>query len=544
MGDTLVKIICILNNCFLQTMSTYPSIFNDVIGPVMRGPSSSHCAASLRIARLCRDLMEGNIKDILIEFDPNGSLATTHKSQGSDMGLFGGFLGWEAFDERLPESDKHILTAGINVTIHITDIGNSHPNLYKITLSNNKETRKLTAISTGGGMIEVTAIDDNPVSMAGDYFETLIYCEKPAAIVPFLEASVVYDEITVHQGAVSFIAIKSQAFLDAALYKELQQMEGVLFIKQLNPVLPVMARKNLQVPFITCQEMLEYNKNKNKALWELAVDYEMARGNITANEVLEKMRSIIHIMGSAIESGLKGTTYADRILGAQSPQFKERMDAGTLVGGDVNNRIILYVSAMMEVKSSMGVIVAAPTAGSCGALPGALFGTAHSMGVSEEVLVKAMLSAGLIGVFIAAHATFAAEVGGCMAETGSGGGMAAAALVEMKGGTVEQSIAAASLALQNSLGIICDPIGNRVEAPCLGRNVMAATNAVSCANMALADYEKLIPLDEVIATMKAVGDQIHHTLRCTNLGGLSVTPAAKKIEAMLEEQPQPFFKSC
>jgi len=122
--------------------------------------------------------------------------------------------------------------------------------------------------------------------------------------------------------------------------------------------------------------------------------------------------------------------------------------------------------------------------------------------------------------------------------------MAAAALVEMKGGTVEQSIAAASLALQNSLGIICDPIGNRVEAPCLGRNVMAATNAVSCANMALADYEKLIPLDEVIQTMKAVGDQIHHTLRCTNLGGLSVTPAAKKIEAMLEEQPQQFFKSC
>jgi L-serine dehydratase len=131
-----------------------------------------------------------------------------------------------------------------------------------------------------------------------------------------------------------------------------------------------------------------------------------------------------------------------------------------------------------------------------------------------------------------------------MAETGSGGGMAAAAITEMKGGTLEQSVTAASLALQNSLGIICDPIGNRVEAPCLGRNVMAATNAVSCANMALAGYEKLIPLDEVIQTMKAVGDQIHHTLRCTNLGGLSITHAAKKIEAMLEEKPQHFFKNC
>ena len=122
--------------------------------------------------------------------------------------------------------------------------------------------------------------------------------------------------------------------------------------------------------------------------------------------------------------------------------------------------------------------------------------------------------------------------------------MAAAAIVEMKGGTLEQSIAAASMALQNSLGIICDPIGNRVEAPCLGRNVMAATNGLSSANMALANYEKLIPLDEVIQTMKLVGDQIHHTLRCTNLGGLSITNAAKKIEAMLEEQPAKVFKSC
>jgi L-serine dehydratase len=525
-------------------MNTFPSIFNDVIGPVMRGPSSSHCAASLRIARLCRYLMDENIKDIIIEFDPNGSLATTHKSQGSDMGLFGGFLGWEAHDERLPDSDKHLVTAGINVSIRITDIGNNHPNLYKITLVNSKETRILTAISTGGGMIEVTAIDGLPVSMAGDYFETLIYCDTPETIVPFLEASVVYDEIAVHQGAVCFIEIKAQAFVDAAVYNELQAMDGVLFIRQLRPVLPVMARKNLRVPFITCNEMLDYNAGKNKALWELAVDYEMARGNISATAVMEQMRGIIHIMGNAIAAGLKGTEYHDRILGSQSPQFREKMDAGKLVGGDANNRIILYVSAMMEVKSSMGVIVAAPTAGSCGALPGALFGTAHAMQLQEDDLVKAMLSAGLIGIFIAAHATFAAEVGGCMAETGSGGGMAAAAITEMQGGTLRQSIAAASLALQNSLGIICDPIGNRVEAPCLGRNVMAATNAVSCANMALANYEQLIPLDEVITTMKAVGDQIHHTLRCTNLGGLSITPAAQKIEALLEAQPQHFFKSC
>ncbi|HRG25742.1 MAG TPA: L-serine ammonia-lyase, iron-sulfur-dependent, subunit alpha [Chitinophagaceae bacterium] len=525
-------------------MAIYPSIFNDVIGPVMRGPSSSHCAASLRIARICRDLMDGEIRHILIEFDPNGSLATTHKSQGSDMGLFGGFLGWEADDERLPASERYLAEAGITVEFVVRDIGADHPNTYQLTLSSEREVRRLTAISTGGGMIEVISIEGAAVSMAGDYYETLIGCTEPEQILRYLEATVVHDSITLHQAEHPFLLLKAQSFPDEVICRELQAMEHVTVVKKINPVMPVMARKDLEVPFITCHEMLAYNDGKHKSLWELAIDYEMARGNISAEEVMDKMRSIIRIMGNAIETGMNGTEYKDRILGSQSPRFREKMKAGALVEGDAGNLMILYVSAIMEVKSSMGVIVAAPTAGSCGALPGALFGVAHALKLPEDELVKAMLSAGLIGVFIAAHATFAAEVGGCMAETGSGGGMAAAAIVQLKGGTLEQSLAAASMALQNSLGIICDPIGNRVEAPCLGRNVMAAGNAISSANMALADYQHLIPLDEVISTMKAVGDQIHHTLRCTNLGGLSITDTAKKIEAHLEEQPVRLYKNC
>lgn len=510
----------------------------------MRGPSSSHCAASLRIARLCRDLMDKEIKDILIEFDPNGSLATTHKSQGSDMGLFGGFLGWEAYDERLPSSEQYLADAGINYKIQICELLEKHPNTYQITLSNNKETRRLTAFSTGGGMIEVIQIDGNKVSIAGDYHETLVYGSNAPDTQVFLDENVEYDEIVFHEGENPCIEIKSQQPIPAAIRHTLLQMDTVHAVKCLHPVLPIKARKNLSVPFITCAEMLAFNQDKNQVLWELAVTYESERGGISRDEVFEKMRAIIRIMGNAIETGLNGTSYNDRILGSQSPNYKKSYQANQLIGGDVLNKTIMYVSAIMEVKSSMGVIVAAPTAGSCGGLPGVVFGAAHSFGADEDTIIRAMLSAGLIGVFIAAHATFAAEVGGCMAETGSGGGMAAAALVEMNGGTLAQSIAAASIALQNSLGIICDPIGNRVEAPCLGRNVMAATNAISCANMALADYEHLIPLDEVIETMKAVGDQIHHTLRCTNLGGLSITTTAKRIEAALEENPPVFFKSC
>ena len=157
---------------------SHPSIFNDVIGPVMRGPSSSHCAAALRIGRLCRDLMQGRIDEVLIEFDPDGSLATTHDGHGSDMGLFGGLLGWEAFDDRLPESEKAIQEAGIDITIEVVKIGYAHPNTYKLTLRNNEERRQVVAISTGGGMIEVIEIDGANVSIAGDYAETLVFVES------------------------------------------------------------------------------------------------------------------------------------------------------------------------------------------------------------------------------------------------------------------------------------------------------------------------------------------------------------------------------
>lgn len=528
-------------------MAKYPSIFNDVIGPVMRGPSSSHCAASLRIGRICRDLMGGSIQHILIEFDPDGSLATTHQSQGSDMGLFGGFLGWDADDERLPRSDEFLNAEGVNVEISICDIGADHPNTYRISLSNALESHRLTAISTGGGMIEVIDIDGAPLSMEGDFHETLIYCSDPEYVSLFLQKQMNADDIICHRPSdndICFIQVKSQQPMTDEYFEQLESMSEVIGIKRIDPVLPVMSRQDLYVPFITCAEMLSYNQDKGLSLWELAAEYESIRGNISGEEVFEKMRSIVRVMQHAITTGLNGTSYHDRILGSQSVQLKSQLEQGRLMGGDVNNVIIMYVSAIMEVKSSMGVIVAAPTAGSCGALPGAVLGMSTSMGLSEDEAVKAMLSAGLIGVFIAAHATFAAEVGGCMAECGSGSGMAAAALVGLANGTLEQSLGAASMALQNALGLICDPIGNRVEAPCLGRNVMAATNAVSCANMALSHYQHLVPLDEVIETMKKVGDEIHHTLRCTNLGGLSITNAAKKIEHQLNEQQRHFFKVC
>jgi len=512
-----------------------PSIFNDVIGPVMRGPSSSHCAAALRIGRLARDLMDGSFEEVLVEFDRQGSLPTTHESQGSDMGLFGGLLGWEATDERLPRSPQALRDLGVRVRIETVDAGDPHPNTYRLTLRRDAEQHFLRAISTGGGMIEVLEVDGLPVSMCGDYFETLIWVRNGgAALAEELARLVLADAILVYQGpGEQLVEVKGDQFVDETTIARLQASFPIRGVKRLAPVLPVLSHRDTRVPFTRCAEMLAYDAGRNLPLWKLAVAYEMARGRLSEADVIARMVEIVRILRRSVAQGLAGTQEADRLLGCQSVKFQELMRAGRLLSAGVLNRIILYVTALMEVKSSLGVIVAAPTAGACAALPGAVIATAEDLGLDEVAMARAMLAAGVIGVLIATHWTFAAEVGGCQAECGAAACMAAAALSDMAGGTLGQSVAAASLALQSVLGLICDPIANRVEAPCLSKNVLAATHALACANMALAGYDPLVPLDEVIDAAKQVGQQLPRELRCTALGGLSITPTSQALERQL-----------
>ncbi|MGE9270084.1 MAG: L-serine ammonia-lyase, iron-sulfur-dependent, subunit alpha [Verrucomicrobiales bacterium] len=509
------------------------SIFNDVIGPVMRGPSSSHCAAALRIGRLARDLMEGEFEDVLVEFDQAGSLPNTHDSQGSDMGLFGGLLGWDAADDRLPGSLATFRDSGVRVAIETVDAGDPHPNTYRLTLRNASMTHTLRAISTGGGMMEVIDIDGFSVSMFGDCHETLIWVEGSTDdVVEALGAGMDLHDIFVHRsGTQQVVEVKAGEFVPEGL---ISALSGVVSVRRLHPVLPVLSGKEVSVPFTTCAEMLEYDAGKGTPLWKLAVEYEMARGGLSEAEVVAKMVEIVKIQRRSIAEGIEGTEYADRVLGHQSGNFAELMKSGGLLNAGALNRVVLYVTALMEVKSSMGVIVAAPTAGACAALPGAVIAMAEEMDLGEEEMAKALLAAGLIGVFIATRWTFAAEVGGCQAEGGSAACMAAGAMVTLSGGPLNQAVAASSMAFQSMIGLICDPVANRVEVPCLGKNVMAASNAVSCANMALAGYDPVIPLDEVIETAKQVAKQMPREVRCTNLGGLSITPTAKALEAKLE----------
>ena len=510
------------------------SIFNDVIGPVMRGPSSSHCAAALRIGRLARDLMGGEIAEVLVEFDVHGSLPATHDTQGSDMGLFGGLLGWEADDERLPDSLKIIQQGGVKVRIVTVDVNDPHPNTYRLTLKNARVTRFLKAISTGGGMMEVVDIDGAVVSLHGDAHATLVWSDlAPAALTQAL-AGPQADAVRIGPAPRGSLAVLTDVRpLADGPWAALLASGTVRHLDRLSPVLPVLSSRASRVPFRTAAELLAHDAAKPAPLWKHAVAYEAARGGLTEADVLAKMLMLVGILRRSIAQGLAGTHYDDRVLGFQSGAFAERMRAGQLLDAGSLNRGILYVTALMEVKSSMGVIIAMPTAGACAALPGIVLALAEDRQQSDEDVAKAFLAAGLIGAFIATGWTFAAEVGGCQAEGGSAAAMAAAALVDLSGGTTPRACAAASLAMQSMLGLICDPIANRVEAPCLGKNVMAAANALSCANMALAGFDQVIPFDEVVVAAKRVAERMPREHRCTALGGLSDTPTARTLERAL-----------
>ncbi len=328
----------------------FVSIFNDVIGPVMRGPSSSHCAAALRIGRIARDLLGGQIESVLIEFDRSGSLPTTHDSQGSDMGLFGGLMGWEAADERLPNSMEIFQQQGSAIRFETIDCGDPHPNTYRLTLTNSHEQHSLIAISTGGGMIEVLAIDDCKLSIYGDYFETLIWVtSRGAELAAKLPSLLTVDSIQVHQlPDRELIQVKAQGFVSEESIKQLRTTFEIQEVKRLAPVLPVLSQRETKVPFQSCAEMLTYDAGRQIPLWKLACEYEMARGNLTEAEVLAKMLNIVQILRRSIQQGIAGTEYEDRVLGYQSGKFQQLMQANRLLNGGVLNRIVLYVTALMK----------------------------------------------------------------------------------------------------------------------------------------------------------------------------------------------------
>lgn len=212
---------------------------------------------------------------------------------------------------------------------------------------------------------------------------------------------------------------------------------------------------------------------------------------------------------------------------AQEMYSNYKKISGNLATVGCLDKAMLYAISVMENSCAHNTVVAAPTAGSSGVIPATIFAIGESAELTKEEQIKGLLASGLTGAFIANQATFGAEVAGCQAENGAASAMAASGVVAMLGGTAEQGFKAASMALQNMLGLICDPVGGLTEIPCISRNVAAISNAIMAANMVMLGFDPMIPLDETIRSMYEVGQMLPEELRCTCGGGLCTTPTGR-----------------
>ncbi len=251
-------------------------------------------------------------------------------------------------------------------------------------------------------------------------------------------------------------------------------------------------------------------------------------------QLLAMMAGRLAVMRQAAEEGVRSSQLSPSGLSGQdAARLQKKLDGGSTVLGSLLSQALARALAVTEVNARMGRVVAAPTAGSCGILPAVLLTLAEKKQLPDEQLLPVLFTAAGFGLVIANKASISGASGGCQAECGSAAAMAAAAATELLGGSPGQAAQALALALKSVLGLVCDPVAGLVEVPCIKRNASGTANALVATEMALAGISSVIPADEVITAMKAVGDQMATELKETALGGLASTKTARKIAAEL-----------
>ena len=279
--------------------------------------------------------------------------------------------------------------------------------------------------------------------------------------------------------------------------------------------------------FKNAKELLALCQEKNLPISEVMRQREILLGETSAKIVDQRMDRVLEIMKDSAFSPIKNPVKSmGGLIGGESRKLYEFQFQGKSLCGNVLSRSITYAMATLETNASMGLIVASPTAGSAGIVPGLMLALQEVYEFSDEKIRQALFNAGAIGYLAMRNATVAGAVGGCQAEVGIASAMAASAAVELLGGTPLQCTYAASTVLMNMLGLVCDPVGGLVEYPCQNRNAAGVSNALIAAEMSLAGITQFIPLDEMIDTMYTVGKKLPAELRETALGGCAATPSA------------------
>ncbi|MDL2263581.1 L-serine ammonia-lyase, iron-sulfur-dependent, subunit alpha [Synergistaceae bacterium OttesenSCG-928-I11] len=506
------------------------SVFNNVLGPVMRGPSSSHTAASYHIGKLARDILGVTPKKVRISFDNGGSYGKVYAEQGADKAFVAGLMDWDLLDDAFHDALSLAAKSGAEISFGNGDFpGADHPNWVAIELEadDGRKTRVI-AKSIGGGSVLVTSIDGHGVSLRGDAWVTLL---RPRPGAPEIEraARPQYGDVSVSTKNGETLVIVQNAAKPADERLDALRRDGYT-ATVVRPVFFPIAGEPL---FRSAAELADYATSRNISVGEAALAYECALLGLSREDAMREMRRRYNVMKSACERAIAGKLAMPmQLLHPTAQKIMESGRKGTLPFFGLHTRAAIRAMAVMHANGAMDVVCAAPTGGSAGALPGTVITLEEELDLSEEKVCMALWAAGAIGIILDTRATFAAEVAGCQVEIGAGGAMASAACVEASGGTVAQTLDAAAIAFQNTMGSVCDPIQGIVEIPCHTRNASAAAGAFVNADLIIGGYENDIPLDETVDAVFEVGKMLPSELRCTSLGGLSICPSALAMKRL------------
>ncbi len=506
------------------------SVFNSVLGPVMRGPSSSHTGASYHIGRLARDILGERPERVEIVFDERGSYGKCYLAQGSDKAFATGLMDWDLLDDLFHDAVAAAGKAGTKVDFSVERYDEAdHPNWTRLTLRGTEGAETaVVASSIGGGSVIVTQVDGFRVDIRGDSWVALLECppEESAAIRDLLEPF----------GQVSLSESRGRALLALQGTEKLpDDLVSQLVKRNLRPrvVRPIFFPVKGAPIWGSAAELEAYANERKIGIGEATLDYECALLGLSRDEAMAEMWRRYGIMKSACERALAGELATSmQLLRPTAQKIFEKGQGGKLPFFGLHTRAAVRAMALMHANGAMDVVCAAPTGGSAGALPGAIITLEEELNLSREGTCLALFAAGGIGVILDTRATFAAEVAGCQVEIGAGGAMASAACAEAAGATVREALDAASISFQNTMGSICDPVQGMVEIPCHTRNASAAAGAFVNADLILGGYENDIPLDEAIDAVYEVGKMLPAELRCTALGGLSICPSAMAMRRL------------
>ena len=517
-----------------QTLATTSAF--EVLGPVMVGPSSSHTAGALRCARVAASLAEGRI--VRVRFTLWNSFAHTYRGHGTDRALVAGILGMDTDDERIRDAFDLAREAGLEFSfVEAPDDSCVHPNAVDIDMEcEGGAGCQVRGESLGGGKMRISRIDGVGVDISGAYATLFVAHRDAPGLLASLTHLLAMAEVNIafcrtyrtEQGGRAYSVFETDGAPDASVLPMIRRIRDVSFATFISVPGSAVA------PGVTAAELFDDGAQLLEACTErgLSIGGVMElreRGLTGAERAAASMRRVIEVMREETSAPIAAPA---RSLGGFIGGEARLVDAGaarwgSALMGEVQTQAVARAMAVLERSAAMGVIVAAPTAGSAGVVPGCVLAVADAVGAAEKDVASALFCAAAVGLNIQTHACVAGAEGGCQAEVGSAAAMAAAALVELLGGTPEQALTAASLAISNLLGLVCDPVGGLVEVPCQARNAIGVAAAFSAAQLALSGVSWFVPFDEVVSAMAEVGHALPSRLRETARGGLAATPAAR-----------------